>query len=69
MNYFVSEITHQDLDVMSTSLRRAQALYDENLEAYVNLVLRRLFAKIIVRATLSIWLTVMADRACPLGLL
>jgi len=48
MHYYKSEMTHKELDVIASSIKQAQDLYDENLDAYVRLVLRRLFAKIIV---------------------
>ncbi|KAG8862976.1 hypothetical protein FRB96_000396 [Tulasnella sp. 330] len=46
MYHFTTEMTHRELGVIASSIRRAQDLYDENLEAYVKLVLRKLFAKI-----------------------
>lgn len=49
MHYFTSEMTHRELEVIASAIRQAQDLYDENLDAYVKLVLRRLFAKITVR--------------------
>jgi len=47
MHHFVAEISQIDIGTVSTFLSRAQAIYDENLSAYVKIVLRRPFAKII----------------------
>ncbi|KAG9013462.1 hypothetical protein FRB94_002536 [Tulasnella sp. JGI-2019a] len=47
MHYYTSEMTHKELNVIASSIKQAQDLYDENLDAYVKLVLRRLFSKII----------------------
>ncbi|THH33432.1 hypothetical protein EUX98_g736 [Antrodiella citrinella] len=47
MHYFVADISQIDIGTIATFLARAQAIYDENLSAYVKLVLRRPFAKII----------------------
>ena len=49
MHHFVAEMSQLDLGSVAGFLQRAQAIYDENLIAYVKLVLRRPFAKIIVR--------------------
>jgi exocyst complex component 1 len=49
MHHFVAEMSQLDLGSVAVFLQRAQAIYDENLTAYVKLVLRRPFAKIIVR--------------------
>ncbi|KAI0085410.1 exocyst complex component Sec3-domain-containing protein [Irpex rosettiformis] len=47
MHHFVAEMSQLDLGSVAAFLQRAQAIYDENLIAYVKLVLRRPFAKII----------------------
>ncbi|KAI0340701.1 hypothetical protein BDW22DRAFT_1360141 [Trametopsis cervina] len=47
MHHFVAEMSQLDLGSVAVFLQRAQAIYDENLNAYVKLVLRRPFAKII----------------------
>ncbi|KAH8099365.1 exocyst complex component Sec3-domain-containing protein [Cristinia sonorae] len=47
MHHFIAEISQIDIGTVSIFLSRAQAIYDENLGAYVKLVLRRPFAKII----------------------
>lgn len=48
MHYFISEIGQLQVGSVSGFLRRAEFLSDENMTAYVTLVLRRPFAKIIV---------------------
>lgn len=48
MHYFVAEIRQQEIGSVITFSRRAENLYDENLNAYVKIVLRRPFYKIIV---------------------
>lgn len=47
MHHFVAEMSQLDIGSISSFLQKAQAIYDENLTAYVKLVLRRPFAKII----------------------
>lgn len=55
MHHFVAETSQIEIGSVAAFLRRAESLYDENLSAYVKLVLRRPFSKIIVReAVLSI---------------
>ena len=48
MHYFVAEMSQLEIGSVVTFLKKAQALYDENLNAYVKLVLRRSFTKMIV---------------------
>lgn len=48
MHYFVAEIRQQEIGSVIAFSRRAENLYDENLNAYVKIVLRRPFYKIIV---------------------
>lgn len=48
MHYFIAEITQQEVGNVKSFLRQAQAIYDENLNAYIKLVLRRPLAKILV---------------------
>jgi len=48
MHYFVAEMTQIEVGSISVFVKRAEAIYDENLSAYVKIVLRRPFAKIIV---------------------
>ena len=48
MHYFVTEIQSLDIGSVSSFLVRAEGTYDENLVAYVKLVLRRPFLKILV---------------------
>ncbi|GBE77755.1 hypothetical protein SCP_0106370 [Sparassis crispa] len=47
MHHFVAEISQLQIGSVATFLKRAEAIYDENLAAYVKIVLRRPFAKII----------------------
>ncbi|KAI8990472.1 exocyst complex component Sec3-domain-containing protein [Trametes punicea] len=47
MHYFVAEISQIEIGSVAAFLKRAEAIYDENLNAYVKIVLRRPFAKII----------------------
>ena len=53
MHHFIAEMSQLDIGSVAAFLQRAQAIYDENLTAYVKLVLRRPFAKIIVSAALD----------------
>ena len=48
MHHFVSEIQNLDIGSVSSFLVPAESIYDENLAAYVKLVLRRPFLKILV---------------------
>lgn len=48
MHHFVAEIAQLEVGSVSGFMKRAEAIYDENLSAYVKIVLRRPFAKIIV---------------------
>jgi Exocyst complex component Sec3, C-terminal len=48
MHYFIGEISQQELGAIQGFLRRAEAIYDENLGAYVKLVMRRPMGKILV---------------------
>ena len=68
MHCFVAEISQQELGAVRGFLRRAEAIYDENLSAYVKLVIRRPMGKILVggrsRAPL-----VLLNRNYPEGLL
>jgi hypothetical protein len=48
MHHFVAEITQLEIGSVTRFLRRAEGIYDENLSAYVKIVLRRPFSKIIV---------------------
>jgi hypothetical protein len=48
MHHFVAEIAQTEVDSVSVFMKRAEAIYDENLSAYIKIVLRRPFAKIIV---------------------
>ncbi|KAI0830519.1 exocyst complex component Sec3-domain-containing protein [Trametes gibbosa] len=47
MHYFVAEVSQIEIGSVAAFLKRAEAIYDENLNAYVKIVLRRPFAKII----------------------
>lgn len=48
MHYFVAEMGGSQTRSVAVFVRKAEGVYDENLSAYVKLVLRRPFAKIIV---------------------
>jgi len=48
MHFFVAEIQQQDIPAVNSFRKRAETIYDESLSAYVKLVLRRPFSKIIV---------------------
>ncbi|KAH9937263.1 exocyst complex component Sec3-domain-containing protein [Fomitopsis serialis] len=47
MHYFVAEVAQLQLGSVATFLKRAEAIYEENLNAYVKIVLRRPFFKLI----------------------
>jgi len=47
MHHFVAEIAKLEVGSVTGFLKRAEAIYDENLNAYVRLVLRRPFLKIL----------------------
>ncbi|KAF9270059.1 hypothetical protein L218DRAFT_888394 [Marasmius fiardii PR-910] len=47
MHHFVAEMSQLDIGSVSGFVRKAEAIYDENLNAYVKIVLRRPFSKII----------------------
>jgi len=51
MHYFIAEVAQQELGAMQGFLKRAQGIYEDNLGAYVKLVLRRPMHKIMVRNT------------------
>lgn len=61
MHHFTSEIYQIELGAMQGFLRRAQTIYDENLGSYVKLVIRRPFAKILVRCLNGALLIKLAD--------
>lgn len=48
MHYFSTEMAQMEVGSVAGFLRSSQAIYEENVGAYVKLVLRRPFAKIIV---------------------
>ena len=52
LDLFVAEISQIEIGTVAAFLKRAEAIYEENLAAYVKIVLRRPFAKIIVCATM-----------------
>ncbi|KAJ7275209.1 exocyst complex component sec3 subunit [Mycena haematopus] len=47
MHHFVAETSQIEIGSVTMFLRRAEAIYDENLGAYVKIVLRRPFGKLI----------------------
>lgn len=53
MHYFVAEIRQQEIGSVNVFSTRAEAVYEENLNAYVKMVLRRPFSKIIVSHCVS----------------
>ena len=59
----MTELGQMNISSVTTFKKRAEVIYDENLSAYVKLVLRRPFAKIIVSV-----ITVLHDPALTLGL-
>ena len=48
MHYFVAEIRQQEIGSVHVFATQAETVYEENLNAYVKIVLRRPFSKIIV---------------------
>lgn len=48
MHAFVGDITKLDLPVLNPYLEKAQRIYNENMNAYINAVLRRSFGKSMV---------------------
>jgi len=46
MHHFVAEISSTDVDALAPFARRAEAIYDENLSAYIKIVFRRPFGKL-----------------------
>lgn len=46
MHYFVAEMSQLDVGSVSGFLKQAETIYNENLNAYVKIILRRPFAKI-----------------------
>jgi hypothetical protein len=48
MHFFVAEISQMDVPSLNGFTRRAQEALDENLSAYIKIVFRRPFGKIIV---------------------
>jgi len=59
MHHFVAETSQLEIGSVAVFLKRAEAIYDENLSAYVKIVLRRPFMKIIVSGVtcllISLW--------------
>ncbi|KAL0951427.1 hypothetical protein HGRIS_008119 [Hohenbuehelia grisea] len=47
MHHFVSETSQLEIGSVASFSRKAEAIYDENVSAYVKIVLRRPFAKLI----------------------
>ncbi|KAE9408272.1 hypothetical protein BT96DRAFT_914199 [Gymnopus androsaceus JB14] len=47
MHHFVAETSQMEIGSVSVFVKKAEAIYDENLSAYVKIILRRPFAKII----------------------
>ncbi|KAJ3989555.1 exocyst complex component Sec3-domain-containing protein [Lentinula detonsa] len=47
MHHFVAETSQMEIGSVAGFVRKAEAIYDENLNAYVKIILRRPFSKII----------------------
>ncbi|KAK7468715.1 hypothetical protein VKT23_003218 [Stygiomarasmius scandens] len=47
MHHFVAETSQMEIGSVASFVKKAEAIYDENLNAYVKIVLRRPFSKII----------------------
>lgn len=47
MHYFIQELTQQQVGSVRPFIRKAEGIYEENLAAYVKLVIRRPFSKIL----------------------
>lgn len=52
MHHFILELGQMRINAVKTFKKRAENVYDENLSAYVKLVLRRPFARIIVSVSI-----------------
>lgn len=50
MHFFVAEVSQLDIPSLSQSTRRAEAIYEESLTAYIKISFRRPFGRIIVSA-------------------
>lgn len=48
MHYFISDTAKMDSGSVGTFTKKARGLYDENLEAYIKILFRRAFGRIIV---------------------
>lgn len=48
MHHFVAETSQMEIGSVAGFVKKAEGIYDENLGAYVKIILRRPFAKIIV---------------------
>jgi hypothetical protein len=57
MHYFVAEMSQLNVGSVSGFPKQAEAIYNENLNAYVKIVLRRPFAKITVCAVVFSFIT------------
>ncbi|KAG6821354.1 hypothetical protein H0H93_014151 [Arthromyces matolae] len=54
MHHFVAETSTLEVGAVNVFCRRAEAIYEENLTAYIKIVLRRPFSKIIASTSLSV---------------
>lgn len=54
MHHFVAETSQMEIGSVAGFVKKAEGIYDENLSAYVKIILRRPFAKIIVRVFLKL---------------
>jgi len=48
MHSFITDMAQHTMGSVTVYTKRAEALYDENLSAYVKLTTRRFFAKLVV---------------------
>ena len=69
MHHFVAETSQMEQGTASSFLKKAEGIYEENLNAYVKIVLRRPFARIIVRSALTMRCVVGSPLSSVTGLL
>lgn len=57
MHYFISDTAKMNIGSVGSFANKAKSLYDENLEAYIKILFRRSFGKIIVECPSLVALT------------
>jgi hypothetical protein len=62
MHHFAADMAQMEVGSVAGFIRRAQAIYEENLNAYIKLVLRRPFAKLIVSFCMHVLTSVAQSR-------